>query len=60
VNKEISNNEVNKEPSSNTVNKEVSNNEVSTEHVAEVKTELSEQRKAGFRFFVQKKKKIIA
>lgn len=30
------------------------------EYVAEVKTELSEQRRAGFRFFVQKKTKIMA
>lgn len=32
----------------------------SSEYVAEVKAELSEQRRAGFRFFIQKKTKIIA
>ena len=33
---------------------------VTPEYVAEVKTELSEGRRAGFRFLVQKKTKIIA
>ena len=32
----------------------------SAEYVAEVKTELSEQRRAGFRFFMHKKTKILA
>ena len=36
------------------------NSIITPEHVAEVKTELSEQRRAGFRFFVQKKTKIMA
>jgi len=33
---------------------------ITPEYVAEVKTELSEQRRAGFRFFVQKNTKIMA
>lgn len=33
---------------------------ITPEYVAEVKTELSEQRRAGFRFFRQKKTKIMA
>jgi hypothetical protein len=33
---------------------------ITSEYVAEVKTELSEQRRAGFRFFVQKNTKIMA
>lgn len=36
------------------------NTVITPEYVAEVKTELSEQRRAGFRFFTQKKTKIMA
>lgn len=43
------------------ISEEPSNNSIITpEYIAEVKTELSEGRRAGFRFFVQKKTKIMA
>lgn len=49
------------ESSSEILSEESSNNIVVTpEYVAEVKTELSEARRAGFRFFLQKKTKIMA
>lgn len=45
-----------------TIPEEISDNieMITPEYVAEVKTELSENRRAGFRFFIQKKTKIIA
>ena len=39
---------------------DVSQHTLTPEYVAEVKTELSEGRRAGFRFFLQRKSKIIA
>lgn len=49
------------ESSAEILSEESSNNVIFTpEYVAEVKTELSEGRRAGFRFFLQRKTKIMA